>query len=235
MAEHALEFHRVRARYGSVEVIHGIDLAVERGEVMALLGPNGAGKSTLLKVAAGLHPVWSGEVTAAGRRIDGTSPDRLARRGVCLVPERRAVFPNLSVRENLWMTTYLGVSKRDAEAIAFERFPRLAERRKQTASTLSGGEQQMLALARAIVGRPSILLIDELSMGLAPQLVESLFESVRAIAADGVAVVVVEQFAHAVLGVADRAAIMVSGRIAATGTPHAVEEQLSSAYLGAGS
>ena len=186
-----------------------------------------------MKVAAGLHPLRSGEIRLGNRRVDGLAPDRLARRGLCLVPERRAVFPNLTVRENLWMNTYLGVSRRDAEAMAFERFPRLGERRKQAAATLSGGEQQMLALARAIVTKPSVLLIDELSMGLAPNLVESLYESVRSIAADGVTIVLVEQFAHAVLDVADRAAIMVSGRIVHSGTPADVEARLSSAYLGA--
>ena len=233
MTDHALELRNVHVRYESVEVLHGVDLAVPRGRVLALLGANGAGKSTLLKVVAGLHPIHSGEIRVDGRRVDGQAADRLARRGICLVPERRAVFPNLTVREHLLLASHLGVSRRDAEAAAFERFPRLAERRKQEAGTLSGGEQQMLALARAMVTRPGLLLVDELSMGLAPNLVESLYETVRSIAAEGVTVVVVEQFAHAVLDVADRAAVMVSGRIAHVGAPAEIEARLSGAYLGA--
>lgn len=227
------ELRRVRARYGLVEVIHGVDLSLRAGEVLALLGANGAGKSTLLKVAARLHPASDGELRYGGRHIERWTPDRLARQGVCLIPEGRGVFPRLTVRENLWMATHLGVSRRDAEHIAFDRFPRLGERRDQVASSMSGGEQQMLALARAVISKPRVLLVDELSMGLAPMVVASLYESVREIAATGVSVVVVEQFARTVLGFADRAAVMVSGRIAHTGSPSEVESHLSSAYLGA--
>jgi len=233
VGETVLELKGIRAGYGSVEVLHGVDLSLRRGSVLAVFGSNGAGKSTLLKVAAGLHPASAGEVRLDGRRVAGWSPDRLARRGLCLIPEGRGVFPSLTVRENLWMVTHLGVSRSDAEAMAFARFPRLAERRDQVAGTLSGGEQQMLALARAVITRPTVLMVDELSMGLAPQLVDSLYESVHQIAADGVSVLLVEQFAKAVLGMADRAAIMVSGRIVQQGAPADVEAQLSTAYLGA--
>jgi branched-chain amino acid transport system ATP-binding protein len=232
MGDTVLELSGVRAGYGSVEVLHEVDLSLRRGSVLAVLGSNGAGKSTLLRAVAGLHPLTSGSVLLDGRRVTGWSADRLARHGMCLIPEGRGVFPRLTVRENLWMTTHLGVSRSHAEETAFTRFPRLGERRDQVAGTLSGGEQQMLALARAVVTRPKVLMVDELSMGLAPQLVDSLYDSVRQIAADGVSVLVVEQFARAVLGMADRAAIMVSGRVVHQGTPTEVEGHLTSAYLG---
>jgi branched-chain amino acid transport system ATP-binding protein len=213
-------------------VLHEVDLSLRRGSVLAVLGSNGAGKSTLLRAVAGLHPLTSGSVLLDGRRVTGWSADRLARHGMCLIPEGRGVFPRLTVRENLWMTTHLGVSRSHAEETAFTRFPRLGERRDQVAGTLSGGEQQMLALARAVITRPKVLMVDELSMGLAPQLVDSLYDSVRQIAADGVSVLVVEQFARAVLGMVDRAAIMVAGRVVHQGTPTEVEGHLTSAYLG---
>jgi len=232
MGDTVLELSGVRAGYGSVEVLHEVDLSLHRGSVLAVLGSNGAGKSTLLRAVAGLHPLTSGSVLLDGRRVTGWSADRLARHGMCLIPEGRGVFPRLTVRENLWMTTHLGVSRSHAEETAFTRFPRLGERRDQVAGTLSGGEQQMLALARAVITRPKVLMVDELSMGLAPQLVDSLYDSVRQIAADGVSVLVVEQFARAVLGMADRAAIMVSGRVVHQGTPTEVEGHLTSAYLG---
>jgi branched-chain amino acid transport system ATP-binding protein len=227
-----LELSGVRASYGRIEVLHGVDLCVAPGEVFALLGPNGAGKSTTLNVSAGLVPIAAGAVRFAGRRLDAFSPDRLARLGVCLIPEGRGVFPNLSVAENLHMMTYAGVSKSDVEAATYERFPRLRERRSQVAGTLSGGEQQMLAMARALATDPALLLLDELSMGLAPLVVEELYGVVRQIAAEGISILLVEQFARAVLGVADRAAIMVQGRVQHIGTPHDLEDELSSAYLG---
>lgn len=229
----ALEVRHLRAGYGSIEVLHGVDLTLRHGSVLAVLGPNGAGKSTLLRCIAGVHGATSGEIRMGGRSVVGWSADRLARNGLCLIPEGRGVFPRLTVSENLWMLTHLGESRRTVEDIAFARFPRLAERRDQVAGTLSGGEQQMLALARAVVTRPSVLMIDELSMGLAPQLVESLYESVHAIAAEGVSVIVVEQFARMVLGMADRAVVLASGRVVQHGTPAEVESHLSSAYLGA--
>jgi branched-chain amino acid transport system ATP-binding protein len=232
MAESELELRSVRASYGSVEVLHGIDLTLRRGSVLAVLGPNGAGKSTLLRAVAGLHPLAAGEIRLDGRLVNRWSPDRLARHGVCLIPEGRGVFPSLTVRENLRMVTYLGVARSEVEERAFARFPRLAERRDQVAGTMSGGEQQMLALARAVVTTPKVLLLDELSMGLAPRVVDSLYESVQSIAADGVSVLVVEQFARAALALADRAAIMVSGRVVEQGAPADVEAHLSTAYLG---
>ncbi|MCB1249558.1 MAG: ABC transporter ATP-binding protein [Acidimicrobiales bacterium] len=227
-----LELRGVRAAYGRIEVLHGVDLAVPEGAVVALLGPNGAGKTTTLNVCAGLMEPTQGSVYLAGRRINGAAPDQLARLGVCTIPEGRGVFPNLTVRENLSMMTFSGRSLPEVEAVAYERFPRLAERRSQLAGTMSGGEQQMLAMARGLATDPALLLLDELSMGLAPLIVEELYAIVAQIAATGVSILVVEQFARTVLGVADYAAIMASGRIVQVGTPADLEAELSSAYLG---
>jgi len=226
----AIAVEGVRAAYGRIEVLQGVDLAVPGG-VFALLGPNGAGKSTLLKVIGGrLRP------TAGTVRIDGAGPSRptpeaLARSGLIAIPEGRGIFPNLSVRDNLRMWTYSGTPMADVEARAYEEFPRLKERRRQLAGTLSGGEQQMLAISRALAGDTRVLLLDEISMGLAPIIVSRLFDLVAAIAANGVTVVVVEQFAETALGVADRAAIMLHGRIAHQGTPAEMAEAAESAYL----
>jgi branched-chain amino acid transport system ATP-binding protein len=228
-----LAVNGLRAAYGPIEVLHGIDLEVPTGSVVAILGPNGAGKTTLLSVLAGLHTATAGSVVLAGRRVNGAHADDLARAGLCLVPEGRGIFPNLTVHEHLRMVTHSGRRLSEIEAETFERFPRLAERRTQVAGTLSGGEQQMLALARGLATRPALLMLDELSMGLAPLIVEELYAQVAAIAASGVSIVVVEQFARTVLGVADLAAILVHGRIGAVGAPEDIEADLSAAYLGA--
>ena len=227
-----LSLKGVRAGYDGIEVLHGIDLDVPAGSVLAVLGPNGAGKTTMLNVAAGVLAPSDGDVVIAGRRVNGATPNGLARRGVCTIPEGRGVFPNLTVRENLWMMTHRGMSRDEVEARAFERLPRLAERRDQPAGTLSGGEQQMLAVARAVATDPALLLLDELSMGLAPLVVQELYEAVARIAAGGVTVLVVEQLAGTVLGVADLAAVMVGGRIVRRGAPADVVEDLDAAYLG---
>jgi branched-chain amino acid transport system ATP-binding protein len=200
--------------------------------VLALLGPNGGGKSTTLRVVAGQLPLTDGDLLLSGRRVNGAKPSRIAKLGVCLIPEGRGIFPNLTVRENLWMVTHTGRSLAHVEEVAYGRFPRLGERRKQLAGTLSGGEQQMLALSRALAGDPAVLLLDELSMGLAPLIVEQLYEVVAQIASEGVSILVVEQFAQAVLAVADVAAIMLHGRITRTGAPGEIEAELSAAYLG---
>ncbi|HEX7094414.1 MAG TPA: ABC transporter ATP-binding protein [Acidimicrobiales bacterium] len=231
--EPLLELVDVRAGYGSIEVLHGVDLQVPPGTVVALLGPNGGGKSTTLKVIAGLLPATHGEIRLAGRVVNGASADELSRRGLCLIPEGRGVFPNLTVRENLWMMTQTGVSLKQVEEVAYARFPRLGERRKQLAGTLSGGEQQMLAMARALATDPALLLLDELSMGLAPLIVSELYEIVAQVAQEGVSILVVEQFARTVLGIADQAAIMLHGRVTRVGPPAEIEEELSTAYLGA--
>jgi branched-chain amino acid transport system ATP-binding protein len=227
-----LELHDLRAAYEGIEVLHGVDLTVDSGDVVALLGPNGAGKSTMLRVIAGLHGEYTGDVVIAQRRVNGATADELARAGMCLIPEGKGIFPNLSVRENLRMATYTGTNLHAIEAVAYERFPRLKERRRQTAGTLSGGEQQMLAMARGLATNPALLLLDELSMGLAPIIVEELYEIVAQVAREGVSILVVEQFARTVLGVADYAAIMVSGRVVNVGKPAELEKELSAAYLG---
>ena len=228
-----LEMRGVHAAYERIDVLFGIDLVVPESSVVALLGPNGAGKSTALRVAAGLHPPTSGDVLVAGRRVNGVRPEELARRGLCLIPEGRGIFPNLTVRENLRMMTYTGASEDAIEERAFARFPRLQERYAQTAGTLSGGEQQMLAMARGLATNPALLILDELSMGLAPIIVEELYEIVAQVAQQGVSILVVEQFASTVLGVADYAAIIVHGRIARAGRPAELRDDLSKAYLGA--
>jgi branched-chain amino acid transport system ATP-binding protein len=166
--------------------------------------------------------------------MNGADATTLARAGVCSIPEGRGVFPNLTVRENLWMMTFRGVRRSEVEEKAFARFPRLADRRNQMVGTMSGGEQQMLAVARAITTDPALLLLDELSMGLAPTIVEQIYEAIARVASDGVTVLVVEQFARTVLGVADRAAVMVGGRVVHNGLPHEIEADLHSAYLGGG-
>jgi branched-chain amino acid transport system ATP-binding protein len=227
-----LELIGVRAAYGRIEVLHGVDLTVPAGSVVALLGPNGAGKTTTLKAASGQVVPTSGCVHVAGRHVNGASPDALARLGVCTIPEGRGIFPNLTVRENLRMVTFAGIGQAEVEELAFGRFPRLAERRDQLAGTMSGGEQQMLAMARGLAVDPSLLLLDELSMGLAPRIVRELYEIVVQIARSGVSILVVEQFARTVLGVADYAAIMLQGRVTAVGEPADIAPELEAAYLG---
>ena len=232
MADLAIELKGVRAAYGTIEVLHGVDFNVPAGSVTALLGANGAGKTTTLSVIAGRLPATHGSVVLAGHRTNDLSTERLAKLGLCSIPEGRGVFPKLTVRENLQMMTYLGRSLSWIESVAYERFPRLGERRKQVAGTMSGGEQQMLALARGLATDPAILLLDELSMGLAPLIVEELFAQVRAIAATGVTVLVVEQFVRTVLPVADRAIVLAHGRVAAQGHPRDLESDLAKLYLG---
>jgi len=226
-----LELVDVDAAYGTIGVLHHVDFELRSGTVHALLGPNGAGKTTTLRVASGQLRPTRGDVRLHGASIGKAGPDALARRGLCLVPEGRGVFPNLTVAENLRMATYSGTPLRDVLDRAFERFPRLAERRKQLAGTLSGGEQQMLALARALATDPRMLLLDELSMGLAPLIVEDLYAVVRRFATEGLAIVVVEQFAHQVLGVADVASIMLHGTVQLTGPPGDIVGALETAYL----
>jgi branched-chain amino acid transport system ATP-binding protein len=228
-----LELREVRAAHEGITVVHGLSLRVAAGQVVALLGPNGAGKTTALRVAAGVHPVQSGALLLGGRDVTGAAPRDLARAGVCLIPEGRGVFPNLSVRDNLLMMTFAGRSRAQIEEVAFSRFPVLGQRAGQAAGTLSGGEQQMLALARGLATDPAVLLLDELSMGLAPLIVGRLYEHVAEIARQGVAVLVVEQFAAAALGIADHAAVLVRGRVERQGRPDGVlRAELSALYLG---
>ncbi len=230
-----LDMLDIHAAYGRIEVVHGVSLAVPEGSVTALLGPNGAGKSTLLKVASARMAPTKGTVVFDGASLAGISPDRLARRGMCAVPEGRAVFPNLTVAENILMYSYRGRDTKvaDLEEKSYARFPVLGERRRQLAGRLSGGEQQMLALARALFTDPRMLLLDEISMGLAPLIVAELYELVtRIVEEEGITILVVEQFAQTALAIADRAAIMVNGRIVREGTPEDVGVHLLSAYMG---
>jgi branched-chain amino acid transport system ATP-binding protein len=227
----AVTVEGVHAAYGRIEVLHGVDLHVPGGSVFALLGPNGAGKSTLLKVLNGRLHTTAGTVSIEGVPASPWSPDRLARAGVIAIPEGRGVFPNLSVRDNLRMWTYRGVTAAEVEEHAYAQFPRLKERRKQLAGTLSGGEQQMLAISRALAGDTKVLLLDEISMGLAPIVVAQLYELVEALAARGITVILVEQFAETALGVAGRAAILLHGRIAHEGTPAEMAAAAETAYL----
>jgi branched-chain amino acid transport system ATP-binding protein len=230
-----LSINDVSAAYGRIEVVHKVSLEVPEGSVYALLGPNGAGKSTLLKVASGRMPATTGSVTFDGEEIRKPVPDRLARRGLCAVPEGRAVFPNLTVAENLLMYSYRSRATKvaDLEEQSYTRFPVLGERRRQLAGKLSGGEQQMLALARALFTNPRMLLLDEISMGLAPLVVAELYELVaQAVAQEGITILLVEQFAQTALAIADRAGVMVNGRLVRTGSPAEVGEHLLDTYMG---
>lgn len=222
-----LELRDVRAGYGRIEVLHGLSLTVPAGSVVAVLGSNGAGKTTALRSIAGSLPVTSGSVLLDGTRIDGRRASFISRRGLVLVPEGRGVFPSLSVEENLQ------VAHRSAPASVagswgdwFEEivavFPRLAERRQQRAGSLSGGEQQMVALARALVGRPKVIMVDELSMGLAPLVVEQLFEQVALLRDAGRTVVLVEQYLTHALRYADHCYVLAKGVVAWDGTPKAL-------------
>ena len=228
----ALELAGVSAGYGGIDVLRDISLTVRVGQVCAVLGPNGAGKSTALKVLSGQLAPTKGTASINGRSIAATSTERLVRGGLCVIPEGRGVFPNLTVAENLKMGSFAGASYADILERSFQYFPRLAERRTQLAGKLSGGEQQMLSMARALSVSPSILLADELSMGLAPKIVEELYGVLAGIARQGLTILVVEQFAAEVLKVADSGALLINGRITYHGAPDVVGDMVSSAYLG---
>jgi branched-chain amino acid transport system ATP-binding protein len=227
-----LELLEIRAAYGQIEVLHGIDVSVEPGKVLAVLGPNGAGKTTLVRVISGLLRPTQGRVIIAGTDVTGVRGDALARAGLCVIQEGRGIFPRLTVEEHL----RLAMPRRGGSQLltrVYEQFPRLAERQRQVAGTLSGGEQQMLALSRALIWNPPLLIIDELSMGLAPRVVELLYETVQALAAQGTTIVVIEQFAHDILGFADQAVVLQHGRVVRTDTPASIAKDLAELYLAA--
>jgi len=230
--EPVIQMVGVRAAYGAIEVLKGVDLTVPAGSVVALLGPNGGGKTTTMKVVSGLMPTTSGELRLSGRNVTGMTATEASRLGVCSIPEGRGVFANLTVRENLWVATGTGARLADLEEAAYDRFPRLADRRNQLAGSMSGGEQQMLALSRALGTDPAVLLLDELSMGLAPMVVSEMYDIVGGLAAGGISILVAEQFARVVLPIADTAALMLGGRVVKVGRPADLESELSTTYLG---
>ena len=227
-----LEVIDLHAAYGRIEVLRGVDLAVPKGAVMALLGPNGAGKSTLVKVISGQKKATDGDIHLGGVNVRNAAPEELARIGLCTVPEGRSVFPNLTVQENLTLMSYAGVPAEAVLETAFTYFPRLLERKSQLAGTMSGGEQQMLAMSRALASDPALLLLDELSMGLAPLIVDELYDTVAQIAASGVSILCIEQFARTALRVSDYAAVMSGGRVVASGEPDEIMETMSDVILG---
>ena len=221
--------------YGKIRAVKSVSFAVERGEVVALLGSNGAGKSTLLRAVAGSVAPEAGQVLLGGRDITGWPAHRVARAGITLVPEGRGLLARMTVWENLLMGQYArGADDAHALEAAMDRFPVLRQRRRQIASTLSGGEQQMLAIARALVGRPEVLMLDEPSLGLAPRLVSAIFDVVAGLKREGVTIVLVEQNARKALAVADRAYILETGRVVLEGPAAelAAGEAVQRAYLG---
>jgi branched-chain amino acid transport system ATP-binding protein len=232
-----LEVRGLRVSYGGINAVKGIDLDVQDGELVTLIGCNGAGKTTTLKALSGLVKPAAGRVRYQGRDITAQPSHRLVRQGMALVPEGRGVFGRLTVDENLAMGTY---SRRDRATVAADRervlgwFPRLAERHAQLAGTLSGGEQQMLAIGRALMSRPALLLLDEPSMGLAPLMVHKIFETIRAVAAEGVTLLLVEQNAKLALEICHRGYVMESGAIVLADSARALlnNPQVRHAYLG---
>jgi branched-chain amino acid transport system ATP-binding protein len=232
-----LEIRGLKVAYGGIEAVRGIDLEVAEGELVALIGANGAGKTTTLKAIAGMLRPTAGTLRYDGEEVTGLPSHRLIRRGIALVPEGRGVFARLTVEENLAMGAYIRddrpAVRTDAERV-FDLFPRLRERRAQVAGTLSGGEQQMLAIGRAMMSRPRLLLLDEPSMGLAPLMVQKIFEVVRSIAAQGVTILLVEQNALLALEAAARGYVMESGALTLqdTGAALLASPQVRQAYLG---
>ncbi len=230
-----LEVRGLKISYGGINAVKGIDFDVGKGELVALIGCNGAGKSTTLKALVGLVPPDSGSIKYADSEIAGLPSYQLVHRGLALVPEGRGIFPRLTVEENLEMGAYIRKdgTLQDLERV-FSLFPRLKERRSQVAGTLSGGEQQMLALGRALMSRPKLLLLDEPSMGLAPLMVQKIFETIRAISQEGVTMLLVEQNAKVALELSHRAYVMDSGEITLSGNAKSLLEnpQVRQAYLG---
>jgi branched-chain amino acid transport system ATP-binding protein len=234
-----LEVEGLVTAYGMIEALKGVSLAAREGEVTCILGPNGAGKTTLLYTLAGVLRPRRGEVRFRGETVTGRTPDAMVARGVTLVPENRLVFPHMTVRENLLAGAYSRLRRDRADAMAdvdrmYARFRFLRERAGQLAGTLSGGEQQMLAVARALMARPRLLMMDEPSLGLAPLIVEQIFEIVSTLNREGITILLVEQNARLALELAHRAYLLEQGRVTFSGTPDAfgADEVISRAYLG---
>jgi branched-chain amino acid transport system ATP-binding protein len=233
--EAALVVEHLTKRFGERVAVDDVSFDVAAGEVFGFLGPNGAGKTTTLRVASGLLRPTAGSVWFDGQDITRARPRARTKSGICLVPEGRGIFPNLTVRENLRLHTHAraGTSSAEIEEVAYERFPTLGGRRKQIAGTMSGGEQQMLAVSRALTTRPRLLLLDEISMGLAPRLVEELFAVISdEVAQRDVTVLIVEQLAEFALRIADIAVVLSRGSVTAAGPPDEVKTALEAAYLG---
>jgi len=232
-----LELSKLTVSYGGIQAVRGIDLHVDRGELVCLIGANGAGKTTTLKGICGLQPVQGGSIRYGGEDIGGRPAFELVRRGLAMVPEGRGVFGALTIEENLAMGAYIrsdrGQIAADIERV-YELFPRLKERRRQTAGTLSGGEQQMLAMGRAMMSRPKLLLLDEPSMGLAPLMVQKVFETVMTISAEGTTILLIEQNAKLALEVSNRGYVMESGEITLSGDAKVLlhDPAVRAAYLG---
>jgi branched-chain amino acid transport system ATP-binding protein len=229
-----LELHGIQTYYGLAHVLHGLSLSVGEGEVVALLGRNGAGKTTTLRSISGLTPPRAGAIRFQGRDITGVAPHRIARLGIALVPETRGIFSYLSARENL------AIAERPASrwplAAVLERFPRLKERLQSKGRDLSGGEQQMLAIARALLTGPQLLLLDEPSQGLAPLIVNDVMSTIRKLRAERVSMLLVEQNAEMALALADRVYVIDHGTVVFEGTPHTLRTntQVAATYLGVG-
>ncbi|HVF33162.1 MAG TPA: ABC transporter ATP-binding protein [Acidimicrobiales bacterium] len=233
-----LELEDVHVHYGKVAALRGVSVSVDEGEIVSLIGANGAGKTTTLKTISGLRPVSSGRIRFAGEDITGTAPHTLVRKGLCQAPEGRGIFPGMSVRENLEMGTYARGRKGGSSAAELARvlalFPRLEERIAQPGGTLSGGEQQMLAIGRALMAQPKVLLLDEPSMGLAPMLVAQIFEIITEINGQGTTILLVEQNAAQALQRAHRAYVLETGTVVKGGPARELldDAAVKAAYLG---
>jgi branched-chain amino acid transport system ATP-binding protein len=232
-----LKVSDVKVGYGGIQAVKGVSLEVREGELVSLIGSNGAGKTTTMKAITGLLPLGGGHIELAGKTIDGQGPWDLVQQGLAMVPEGRGVFTRMTIVENLQMGAYI---RNDHAAIAddiervFTTFPRLKERREQLAGTMSGGEQQMLAMGRALMSRPKVLLLDEPSMGLSPIMVDKIFEVIQEVSAQGVTILLVEQNASRALQIAHRGYVMESGLITLSGDAHEMlhDPKVREAYLG---
>lgn len=235
--ETVLEVKNIHVYYGAIHAIKGISMTVGKGEIVTLIGANGAGKSTTLRTISGLLKPKEGTISYEGKNIAGTEAHKLVKQGISMVPEGRRVFSNMTVHENLLLGAYARKNAAEAardEAHIFELFPRLGERKTQNAGTLSGGEQQMLAMGRALMSRPRLLLLDEPSMGLAPLLIREIFDIIEDINKEGTTILLVEQNANMALSIASRAYVLETGRIALSGSAQelAASEDVRKAYLG---
>ncbi len=237
MSEALLQIKGLKVAYGGIQAVKGIDFEVRSGELVSLIGANGAGKTTTLKAITGMQPITDGQIVYQGRPVQGRGSFELVRQGLAMVPEGRGVFTRMTITENLLMGAYIRSDKKAIQADIdriFEIFPRLKERRDQLAGTMSGGEQQMLAMGRAMMCQPKLLLLDEPSMGLSPIMVDKIFEVVSDIAKQGVTILLVEQNAKRALQLASRGYVMDSGTISMTGTSDELlhDPRVRAAYLG---